>query len=147
MRKSLLLRWNALNLIILQNSENISKQYVHSTISIIILLNMSLLSFNNTPVSHHAAPYVINNFLINITSWISANDAIKLDEVPRLCGPLPDKLFLVLNSLKLKKAIGPDCIPNKLLKSLYYLLAVQVCAIINSLFVQALSVISGKYKN
>jgi len=74
--------------------EKYQKQYVNSTTSRIILLNMSLLTIH----------------------------------------------LLV----KLKKAIGPDCISIKLLKSLSYLLAAPICAIINSSFHQ--DVITHQWK-
>ena len=78
---------------------------------------------------------------MSITSGIPAIDTTKLDETRRSCGPLPDKfiieehdVFLALNRIKLNKAIGPDCIPNKVLKNLSALLAAPICAIITHLY-------------
>ena len=96
------------------------------------------VTFNNAPVDNRDLPDVINNFLINITSGIPAIDTTKLDEMRPSCGPLLDKfiieeldVILALNRIKLNKAIGPDCIPNKVLKNLSDLLASPICAIIN----------------
>jgi len=45
---------------------------------------------------------------------------------------------LHLNRLKLKKAIGPDCIPNRILEHFSYTLAAPICAIKNSSFRQGI---------
>jgi len=86
------------------------------------------LTFNDISISNHDLPDVINNVLINITSAIPVIDTIKLGEIRRSCGPLPNELiieehdvFIALNRLKLKKAIGPDCIPNKIVKHFSYI--------------------------
>jgi len=89
------------------------------------------LTFNDIPTD---LPDVINNFLINITSGIPVIDTIKLDEIRRSCGPLPNDfiikehdVFLALIRLKLKKAIGPDCIPNRILKHFIYTCCSNLC--------------------
>ena len=89
--------------------------------------------------------------MVNITSGIPAIDTTKLDEMRRSCGPQPDKfiieehdVFLTLNKIKLNKAIGPDCIPNKVLKNLADLLAAPISVIINSSFRQG--IISDQWK-
>jgi len=102
------------------------------------------VTFNNTLVSIHALPDVINNVLINSTNGIPTIDTFKLSDIRRACGPPPDKcivdehdLLLALNRHKLKTAIGPDCILNKLLKRLSLLVA-PICAIIDSSFHQGI---------
>jgi len=103
------------------------------------------VTFNDVSVSNLDLPDVVNNFLINVTSGIPPVNSNKLHELRQSLGPVPDKfiieeydVFNALERLKINKAIGPDCIPNKLLKNLSYLLAAPICAIINASFRQGI---------
>ena len=97
------------------------------------------VTYADIPVNKHKLPDVINNFFTNITSAIPALNTNKLTELRQSCGPLPDyfiieeeDVFNALNRLKDRKSIGPDCIPNRLLRNMSHLFAAPICAIINS---------------
>jgi len=97
------------------------------------------ITFDNNPVTKGHLPDVINDCLLSQTEGIPVINQIKLEALRNTLNELPDKfiieeldVFNALNQLKLSKAIGPDLVPNSILKNMSDILAAPICAIINS---------------
>lgn len=95
--------------------------------------------YDGNPVNAAALADVINNVFVSFSADVPCLDIRVLDKMRDNLDEIPDE-FLVseysvynaLSKLKINKALGPDGLPNKLLKSCADVLAAPVCAIINT---------------
>ena len=82
---------------------------------------------------------LINNAFVSVSETLEPLEAKDPSVIP--CPPLPDQYVIslesiekLLSSLNCAKAMGPDGIPNWILKEHYKVLSGPVCSIINSSF-------------
>ena len=99
------------------------------------------LLHNNELISPRELPDVLNTVLSSFTSDVPAFDSVLLDSLRASLGSLPDdfvvneySVFHALSNLKVRKAMGPEGVPNIVYKSLADLLAAPLCCIINTSF-------------
>lgn len=97
------------------------------------------LHHNGDSIDPANLPEIINTVFSSFSDEIPGFDSSLLDTISAHLGPVPDKyvvneysVYRALCNLKAHKAVGPDGIPNTILKALAELFSAPLCCIINT---------------
>jgi len=101
--------------------------------------NFDNITYQCQPVPRADLPSVINQYLVDVTTNTPALNQMDFNILRDSLDLLPDQfcvhvddVFNRLQTIKLRKAIGPDEIPNKILKEMAGILAPPITSILNN---------------
>lgn len=97
------------------------------------------LKYQSADIPSDQLSNVVNEYFVSVTQHIAPLDPRQLSDLRSSLSPLPDEcivseydVFKELSKIKLRKSVGPDAIPHRILKDLADVLAAPITAIINT---------------